>query len=157
MRRVENRNASAVNARTAACSKYKYAREYRSIDPDTSAISTTRRARFTRALNANRTGSPPLRRAARIVRRTSSSDEQDPKSFARRRSSALSVTRLRVRGTPIDQMWQAMTLPPDRRSPMSARLLRFLASPDALMEMHRAGSGVPATRFRPPVYVTIWS
>ncbi len=67
------------------------------------------------------------------------------------------LTRLRVRGTPIDQMWQAMTLPPDRRSPMSARLLRFLASPDALMEMHRAGSGVPATRFRPPVYVTIWS
>ena len=71
--------------------------------------------------------------------------------------AAHGLTRLPVRGTPIEGMWQAMTLSAERRSEMSARLLRFLASPDALMEMHRVGSGVPATRFRPPVYVTIWS
>lgn len=71
--------------------------------------------------------------------------------------AARGLIRLAVRGMPIEDMWQAMTLSADRRSEMSARLLRFLASPDALMEMHRTGSGVPANRFRPPVYVTIWS
>ncbi len=67
------------------------------------------------------------------------------------------LARLRIRGLPLEAMWHAMTISSDRRSPMSARLLRFLSSPDALMEMHHAGGGVPANRFRPPVYVTIWS
>ena len=71
--------------------------------------------------------------------------------------AARGLVRLPVQGMPVEDMWQAMTLSADRRSETSARLLRFLASPDALMEMHRTGSGVPATRFRPPVYVTIWS
>lgn len=70
---------------------------------------------------------------------------------------ARGLVRLPVRGTPVEDLWFALTLAPERRSPLVSRLLRFLASPDALMEMHRAGSGIPATRFRPPIYVTIWS
>ncbi len=67
------------------------------------------------------------------------------------------LVRLPVAGTPIDDMWHVMTLSSERRSAAAARLVRFLSTPDALMEMHRAGSGIPATRFRPPIYVTIWS
>lgn len=71
--------------------------------------------------------------------------------------AAQGLARLPVRGTPIEDMWHAITVAPERRSPMASRLLRFLASPDALMAMHHAGSGVPAARFRPPIHVTIWS
>lgn len=73
------------------------------------------------------------------------------------RLDQLNVVRLVAAGTPVDTLWWASTLPADRRSPMAARLRRFLATPDAMQAMHRAGSGVPATRFRPPVYVTLWS
>ena len=45
----------------------------------------------------------------------------------------------------------------DRRSATAARLHRFLATPDATQAMFRADGGVPASQFRPPVYVTIWS
>ncbi len=71
--------------------------------------------------------------------------------------AAQGLTRLPVRGAPIEDMWHAITVTPERRSLMASRLLRFLASPDALMAMHHAGSGVPAARFRPPIHVTIWS
>jgi hypothetical protein len=33
----------------------------------------------------------------------------------------------------------------------------FLATPDAMQLMCSPGAGVPPSRFRPPVYVTIWS
>jgi hypothetical protein len=32
-----------------------------------------------------------------------------------------------------------------------------LSTPDAMQAMHRSDGGVPASRFRPPVYVTLWS
>jgi DNA-binding transcriptional LysR family regulator len=67
------------------------------------------------------------------------------------------LARLSVAGTPIEEMWWVSALPPERRSPMAARLRRFLATPDAMQAMHRTAAGVPATRFKPPVYVTIWS
>jgi LysR family transcriptional regulator, low CO2-responsive transcriptional regulator len=67
------------------------------------------------------------------------------------------LTRLVVAGTPLDAMWWVSALPPGRRSPMAARLRRFLATPDAMQAMHRTAAGVPATRFKPPVYVTLWS
>ncbi len=70
---------------------------------------------------------------------------------------AQNLTRLAVRGTPFDALWYMSTLAPDRRSLIASRFARFLATPDALHEMHHVVSGVPATRFRPPVYVTIWS
>jgi hypothetical protein len=62
-----------------------------------------------------------------------------------------------VEGTPADLFWYVSTLSPDRRSPAATRLRRFLATPDAMHVMSRADGSVPASRFRPPVYVTLWS
>jgi DNA-binding transcriptional LysR family regulator len=62
-----------------------------------------------------------------------------------------------VEGTPVDLFWYVSTLSPDRRSPGATRLRRFLATPDAMLVMSRGDGGVPAARFRPPVYVTLWS
>jgi DNA-binding transcriptional LysR family regulator len=62
-----------------------------------------------------------------------------------------------VEGTPVDLFWYVTTLSPDRRSPAATRLRRFLATPDAMHVMSRADGSVPASRFRPPVYVTLWS
>ena len=42
-----------------------------------------------------------------------------------------------------------------RRRP--TKLRRFLDTPDAMQVMHRADGSVPVSRFRPPVYVTLWS
>lgn len=64
---------------------------------------------------------------------------------------------LPVEGTPVDLMWHANTVDPDRRSPVATRLRRFLGTPDAMQAMHRADGSVPVSRFRPPVYVTLWS
>jgi len=64
---------------------------------------------------------------------------------------------LPVEGTPIERMWYVSTLSPDRRSPAATKLRRFLSTPDAMHVMHRADGSVPAARFRPPVYVTLWS
>jgi len=62
-----------------------------------------------------------------------------------------------VEGTPVDLFWYISTLSPDRRSPAATRLRRFLGTPDAMHVMSRADGSVPAARFRPPVYVTLWS
>jgi DNA-binding transcriptional LysR family regulator len=64
---------------------------------------------------------------------------------------------LPVEGTPIDLMWYANTLPPGRRSMATDRLRRFLDTPHAMQAMRRADASVPVSRFRPPVYVTLWS
>lgn len=64
---------------------------------------------------------------------------------------------LPVVGTPVDVLWYVSTLDAGRRTPIVAALLRFLATPDAMHIMHRTDGSVPASRFRPPVHVTIWS
>ena len=67
---------------------------------------------------------------------------------------------LRVIGTPatpVEITWHATTLAPDRRPPLAGAFRRFLATAEALHIMRSPGSGVPPSRFRPPVYVTIWS
>jgi DNA-binding transcriptional LysR family regulator len=64
---------------------------------------------------------------------------------------------LPLEGTPIDELWYVSTVSADRRSPAVTRLRRFLATPDAMQAMQRADGSVPVSRFRPPVYVTIWS
>jgi len=68
-----------------------------------------------------------------------------------------SLAVLPVEGTPVDLLWYVSTLSPERRSPAATRLRRFLGTPDAMHVMHRADRSVPASRFRPPVYVTLWS
>jgi LysR family transcriptional regulator, low CO2-responsive transcriptional regulator len=67
------------------------------------------------------------------------------------------LIRLDVRGTPGDGMWHAATLGDDRRSAMADALRRFVTTPDATQAIVACPGGVPAGRFRPPVYVTIWS
>jgi DNA-binding transcriptional LysR family regulator len=60
-------------------------------------------------------------------------------------------------GTPVNGCWRVTTLRPDRRSEPAGRMRNFLATPDAMQLMCSPGAGVPPSRFRPPVYVTIWS
>ena len=59
--------------------------------------------------------------------------------------------------TPAEVRWHATTLAPDRRPPLAGALPPLPR--DRGRPAHHAvpGSGVPPSRFRPPVYVTIWS
>jgi LysR family transcriptional regulator, low CO2-responsive transcriptional regulator len=67
------------------------------------------------------------------------------------------LVRLDVASTPFELLWYVSTLPRERRSPGVTMLRRFLGTPEAMQSMHRSDGGVPASRFRPPVYVTLWS
>jgi DNA-binding transcriptional LysR family regulator len=67
------------------------------------------------------------------------------------------LVRLDVRGTPVDRLWYASTLGPDRRTPAAWALRRFVTTPEATQAMLARSRGVPAGRFRSPVYVTLWS
>ena len=58
---------------------------------------------------------------------------------------------------PFTAIWYVTTLSPDRRGEGTRRLRNFLSTPDAMQLMCSPGQGVPPSRFRPPVYVTIWS
>ncbi len=62
-----------------------------------------------------------------------------------------------VPGTPLEVIWHATTLPTDRRSAAAGSLRHFLSTPEAMRLLRAPGAGVPPSRFRPPVYVTIWS
>jgi LysR family transcriptional regulator, low CO2-responsive transcriptional regulator len=64
---------------------------------------------------------------------------------------------LSVRGTPIELMWHVTMLASDRRSPGSAAFSRFVGTPAATQAMHAPLRGVPPSRFRPPVFVTLWN
>jgi DNA-binding transcriptional LysR family regulator len=75
--------------------------------------------------------------------------------FAHHDQPALSV--LPVAGMPTDLMWYVNVLSADRRAAITSRLLRFIGTPDATHAMFRADGRVPASRFKPPVYVTIWN
>jgi hypothetical protein len=67
------------------------------------------------------------------------------------------LVRLDVRGTPVDGLWHASTLAPERRTPAAWALRRFVVTPEATQAMVSRSPGVPAGRFRPAVYVTLWS
>jgi DNA-binding transcriptional LysR family regulator len=60
-------------------------------------------------------------------------------------------------GTPEPTEWYVTTLAPSRRTAATTSLLHFLGTPHAMQLMLRPGRGVPPARFRPAVYVTIWS
>jgi DNA-binding transcriptional LysR family regulator len=62
-----------------------------------------------------------------------------------------------VSGTPMGSCWYAMTLPRPHLRPAADSLRRFLGTPEAMQLMRSPTEGVPPSRFRPPVYVTIWS
>jgi LysR family transcriptional regulator, low CO2-responsive transcriptional regulator len=67
-----------------------------------------------------------------------------------------SLTRLPVRGTPIDGLWHASALRAERRTAAAWALCRFVTSPEATHAL-LARDGVPAGRFRPAVRVTLWN
>jgi LysR family transcriptional regulator, low CO2-responsive transcriptional regulator len=59
--------------------------------------------------------------------------------------------------TPMEATWYVTTLPRDRRPGVAGSLRHYLGTPEAMQLMRTPGGGVPPSRFRPPVYVTIWS
>lgn len=59
--------------------------------------------------------------------------------------------------TPADATWYLTLLAPERRSIAAETFRHFLSSAAALRVMREPGAGVPPSKFRPPVYVTLWS
>lgn len=59
--------------------------------------------------------------------------------------------------TPAGGHWYVSTLDRDRRPSGAGSLRHFLGTPEAMQLMASPGAGLPPSRFRPPVYVTIWS
>ena len=59
--------------------------------------------------------------------------------------------------TPMEATWYATTLQRERRPTIAGSLRHFLSTPEAMKLMRSPAGGVPPSRFRPPVYVTIWS
>ena len=67
------------------------------------------------------------------------------------------LARLSSAEVPVDLLLYVNSLESTRRSGAADRLRRFVRTPDAMQAMYRPDSGVPAAKFRPPVYVTLWS
>jgi LysR family transcriptional regulator, low CO2-responsive transcriptional regulator len=62
-----------------------------------------------------------------------------------------------MQGFPAEECWYVTLLERERRSTAAAALRRFLGTPEAMQLMRSPAAGVPPSRFKPPVYVTIWS
>jgi DNA-binding transcriptional LysR family regulator len=62
-----------------------------------------------------------------------------------------------LRGVPMDAYWDVTLLEREHRSAAASAFRRFLGTPEAMQLMRAPATGVPPSRFRPPVYVTIWS
>jgi DNA-binding transcriptional LysR family regulator len=67
------------------------------------------------------------------------------------------LARVTTTEKPLDLLLYVSSLESQRRSNAADKLRRFVRTPDAMQAMYRPDSGVPASRFRPPVYVTLWS
>jgi DNA-binding transcriptional LysR family regulator len=67
------------------------------------------------------------------------------------------LARLASSTVPVDLLLYVSSLESARRSGAADRLRRFVRTPDAMQAMYRPDSGVPVAKFRPPVYVTLWS
>jgi len=59
--------------------------------------------------------------------------------------------------TPAVCTWYCTSLPAERRSAATDAFLHFARSAVGTRIMREPGAGVPPSRFRPPVYVTLWS
>jgi LysR family transcriptional regulator, low CO2-responsive transcriptional regulator len=64
---------------------------------------------------------------------------------------------IELRGLPVEACWHVTLLERSGRSTAASAFRRFLGTPEAMQLMRAPGAGVPPSRFRPPVYVTIWS
>lgn len=58
--------------------------------------------------------------------------------------------------TPFAAPWYVTGPPTGRRSAASDAFVHFLSTAVAMRIMREPGAGVPPSRFRPPVYVTLW-
>lgn len=67
------------------------------------------------------------------------------------------LTLVDLPGIPIEACWHATLLEREHRSTAASGLRRFLSTPEAMQLMRSPAAGIPPSRFRPPVYVTIWS
>ncbi len=59
--------------------------------------------------------------------------------------------------TPMVADWHVTSLDAEHRAPVVSSFRQFLASPRAMAQMRAPGAGVPPSKFRPPVHVTIWT
>jgi len=60
-------------------------------------------------------------------------------------------------GLPAEECWHVTLLERERRGAAASALRRFVSTPEAMRLMRSPSAGVPPSRFKPPVYVTIWS
>jgi hypothetical protein len=60
-------------------------------------------------------------------------------------------------GFPVEECWHATLAERERRSTAASALRRFLGTTEAMQLMRSPAAGVSPSRFKPPVYVTIWS
>ncbi len=59
--------------------------------------------------------------------------------------------------TPMASDWYVTSLDPEHRAPAAGSFRQFLGTARAMAQMREPGAGVPPSKFRPPVHVTIWA
>ena len=67
------------------------------------------------------------------------------------------LSRVDQPGCRVDACWHVTLLERQHQSTAASSFRRYLSTPEAMHLMRSPASGVPPSRFRPPVYVTIWS
>jgi DNA-binding transcriptional LysR family regulator len=66
------------------------------------------------------------------------------------------VARLAIRGTPVEDLWHACTLPDGHCLTGASALRRFAATPEATQAIAAPRRGVPVALVRAPVHATLW-
>src|SRR6266567_4560301 len=67
------------------------------------------------------------------------------------------LSRVDAPGCKLDACWHVTLLERQHQSVAASSFRRYLGTPEAMHLMRSPAGGVPPSRFRPPVYVTIWS
>jgi len=67
------------------------------------------------------------------------------------------LSRVELPGCRMDACWHVILLDRQHQSAAASSFRRYLGTPEAMHLMRSPAGGVPPSRFRPPVYVTIWS
>ena len=67
------------------------------------------------------------------------------------------LSRVDAPGCKLDACWHVTLLDRQHQSVAASSFRRYLGTPEAMHLMRSPAGGVPPSRFRPPVYVTIWS
>ena len=67
------------------------------------------------------------------------------------------LSRVDLPGCRMDACWFVTMLERQHQSIAASSFRRYLGTPEAMHLMRSPAGGVPPSRFRPPVYVTIWS